>query len=329
MLRITCKLSMVAFVVVVMLAGNVNADSIMAWGRNNNQQVTLTNAETLSDFTAIAGGGSSVFALRAGTIVEYAATKFGTVPNPSPATYVGVGAGEDCAYGLTSTGVVKAWGGNTYSQRSGTPTTTGHTAVEGSKYNGLALTSNGSIEVWGTYNTYGMVTNKPTGSGYTQISGGGYWAMALAADGSIDAWGYNGFGQVTNAPTDSGYVKIYAALSTGMALKADGSIAVWGYTGSAGNFITGKPTGTGYTDIAGSESALFALKDGQITAWGANTYGELNVPTLPQGYVYTALAAVNAGTGIALYAIPEPVSLSVLALGGLALLSRRCRRTRG
>jgi alpha-tubulin suppressor-like RCC1 family protein len=133
-------------------------------------------------------------------------------------------------------------------------------------------------------------------------------SLALCSDGTLAAWGWNAYGQLgksttsgdssvpvavarTGALAGKTVVSVVAAgFSHSLALCSDGTVAAWGYNnyGQLGNNSTANRsspvavTTTGVLSsktviaIAGGASHSLALcSDGTVTAWGANTDGQL------------------------------------------------------
>ena len=173
---------------------------------------------------------------------------------------------------------------------------------------GIALRADGSLAEWGLP---GGNTYLPDGT-FSHIVIGGNANLAIRSDGSLASWGVF---DTTLAQVPAGNDFVAVSIGTGghaMALRSDGSIAAWGLNEYGQCNV---PAGT-YKAIATGDGANFAVRtDGSLTAWGYgwNTHPEW---TLPQGS-FTALASPGAFLAVAL--TPEPATILLLAIGGLAV----------
>jgi alpha-tubulin suppressor-like RCC1 family protein len=150
----------------------------------------------------------------------------------------------------------------------------------------------------------------------TQVSAGSNFALALRRNGTVMAWGENQFGQLGNGTSTDSSVPVevkglteVTAISAGrrfsVALLRDGTVRMWGYNGPVNeggelgigtyigpeqcyfaNHVTTYCSRTpvkvielsGVTAIsAGCTHTLALLADGEVEAWGGNSYGELGV----------------------------------------------------
>ena len=183
----------------------------------------------------------------------------------------------------TSTSASNTWSINPDrgSRTGGQQTTiTPPTTTNGTKFNqiagstdynygfSLAVGSDGNAYAWGN-NTYGqlgdgttvyprttpVIVKKPTGTPsnftYVQVSAGGSHSLALGSDGYAYAWGNNGAGQLgnnttsgdnanpvpvrvrdPNSPTDTGKglkaIQVSAGSNHSLALGSDGNVYAWG-----------------------------------------------------------------------------------------------------
>ena len=223
---------------------------------------------------------------------------------------VAVAGGANHSLALTSTGIVYAWGSNTYGQLGDGSTTDRYSPVQVSNLPGivaiaagdsdsLALDANGQVWAWG-YNydgelgnglTSGSNPNKipqrvldPNGSqflsGVTAIGMFGFHGLALKPDGTLVAWGLNAYGEVgdnstTNRPTP---------------------VRVVGQTGIG--FLSPKAVAGGYyhSEAINSQGNLGLTSDGTVSEWGFDGEG----PSLPGTVNSPTPVAVSGLSGVAM-----------------------------
>lgn len=196
-----------------------------------------------------------------------------TTNRSSPVTVVGgittwsqVSAGDRHSLGLTSTGILYAWGynhrgqlgDNTTSNRSSPVTVVGGITnwsqiSAGSSYNNLALRSNGIAYAWGyNYRSQlgdGTATDRSSPvtviggiTNWSQVSAGKFHGLGIAG-GIAYGWGYNGRGALGDNTTTGraspvtvvGGITTWSQLRGGeyhtIGLTASGVLYAWGYNG--------------------------------------------------------------------------------------------------
>ncbi|NWU93491.1 RCBT2 protein, partial [Upupa epops] len=178
----------------------------------------------------------------------------------------------------------------------------------------VLATEEGEVYTWG-HNAYSQLGNGTTNHGFVpcqvstnlvnkkviEVACGSHHSMVLTSDGEVYTWGYNNSGQVGSGSTANQPIprrvtsclqnKIVVNIACGqmcsMAVVENGEVYVWGYNGngqlglgSSGN----QPTpcrvaalqGVRVQRVAcGYAHTLVLTDEGQIYAWGANSYGQL------------------------------------------------------
>ena len=200
-----------------------------------------------------------------------------TLP-PNRATAITAGGEHSCA--LHQDGTISCWGGGYLGdgtrEHSSVPVQvfgiTDATAITASGSHSCALHRNGTISCWGD-NDYGQLGNgQSTGdwednsanssvpvqvmsiTDATAITAGYWYSCALHRDGTISCWGYNTWGQLGNGQSTGDWEDHSANSSV--------PVRVLGITDA-----TAITAGGGYT------CALH--RDGTISCWGYNTWGQL------------------------------------------------------
>jgi len=252
-----------------------------------------------------------------------------TTDRSSPVTVTGsitnwdrLSFGEKHSLGLTSDGVLYAWGGNGYGElgdgtttdRSSPVTVAGNitdwSRVFARSFHNLGLTSDGVIYAWGgnysgalgdgtTTNRSSPVTVAGGITDWTDISSGsGSHNLALTSAGVLYAWGNNSSAELGDGTTTdrsspvtvAGSITNWSQVSAGnihsLGLTSDGVIYAWGGNNN-GALGDGTTTGrsspvtviggiTDWTDISSSYAGGYAIRsNGELYAWGENGYGKL------------------------------------------------------
>jgi alpha-tubulin suppressor-like RCC1 family protein len=303
---------------------------VLAWGAGASGQLgngTTTDAGTpvavlgvrgagtLDNATVVAAGGDSSYAVLAdGTVAAWGDGGHGALGNGSTA---------DADVPMLASGV------------GGTGSLSGITSVAGGEFDGLALTSGGSVDAWG-YNADGELGDSSTSdspvpvpvssvggagtlSGVTAIGAGGFDDVALLSTGAVDDWGSDQYGQLG----ELGDNDASASTSCGCATAP---VAVQGISDVVA--------------IAGGQFSSYALKaDGTLWAWGNDSNGELaNGGTadvaLPQqvtaaGTKVTAIASGQYASHVLAIEAVAPAEVSPPVISGQAAIGQQLTASTG
>ncbi|RFU39809.1 cell wall anchor protein [Actinomadura logoneensis] len=301
---------------------------VLTWGRNQFGQLGNDSTEHSNvPVTALLPAGTSVKQVSGGYGFSVALTSDGRVwawgenPNgqlgdgttngsrvpvpvalPAGTTVTALATGDDHTLALTSTGRLLAWGYNDFGQVGDGSTTdrlapvavdlpngTTITAIGAGAGHSLAVTSTGHVLAWGYNNTGQLGTGNyadssvpvrvplPEDVTFTAVAGGSAHSLALSSTGQMWSWGWNTYGQLGNNSTTSTNVPVRVLLPEGARVTS-----------------LGDGSGHGWFSLA-------LESDGQMLAWGDNSYGQLGNGTttrstvpirvqLPPGTIVSAIA---------------------------------------
>lgn len=131
------------------------------------------------------------------------------------------------------------------------------TQVDGGSSHSLGLGDDGDVYAWGsgelgtgpnTIEPLPAPVQAPAGLKFTQVSAGQFYSLALSDDGNAYAWGLNSQGQLGDGTRISSNVPVPVRLPAGVTLTQ---------------------VSAGYTH------SLAVSSDGDVYAWGGNSYGRL------------------------------------------------------
>jgi alpha-tubulin suppressor-like RCC1 family protein len=181
--------------------------------------------------------------------------------------------------GLSTAGVVRAWGRNAEGQCT-VPTTLGTCVdVAAGRTFSLALRSSGSVVAWGASD---LTTVPAAAAGANRVFASYQTAAVMKSDGSITTWGGADSPSLLTVPGRQVQIQSLAlsqppgALSRTVVVDAAGEVRTFGaaFTGLA------RPSNLGpCTQVSMLFDHVLALKvDGTVAAWGTNTAGQCTVP---------------------------------------------------
>ncbi|XP_030420926.1 RCC1 and BTB domain-containing protein 2 [Gopherus evgoodei] len=227
----------------------------------------------------------------------------------------------------------------------------------------VITTAEGEVYTWG-HNAYSQLGNGTTNHGLVpcqvstnlvnkkviEVACGSHHSMVLTSDGEVYAWGYNNSGQVGSGSTANQPIprrvtsclqnKIAVNIACGqmcsMAVVENGEVYVWGYNGngqlglgSSGN----QPTpcriaalqGIRVQRVAcGYAHTLVLTDEGQLYAWGANSYGQLGTGN-KSNQSYPAPVTVDKDRVIEIAACHSVHTSAAKTQGGHVYMWGQCR----
>jgi len=261
--------------------------SLLAWGRNGNNQIGITNTATIL--------------------------------NPQPINtgpWEQLTAGKLYSLGIKPDGSLWGWGTNRYGQlgigtivNSATPTQVGSEfdwqfVAQGHLF-AVGIKTNGTLWRWG-YGPWVDTQTYPTSP--VQVGNDNHWKSAAAGiwhvvavktDGTLWGWGENTSGQIGMGSTIGGYgvVQIgtdndWKTVASGdkyvVALKNDGTLWAWGQNihGQLGNGTTTNSlvpiqigTDSWQSIACGAHHTVAVKANGTLWSWGYNNYGQIGNST--------------------------------------------------
>lgn len=300
--------------------------SMWVWGDNTSGQLgqgytsplyisTAIQALTTQPWAQIASGHSFVLGLKQdGSLWAWGSNSSGQlgilstvnqsspvlVSGPSNVSWALVAAGQSFAIGLTTTGVLYSWGGNSNGQLGdlstsdkfspilvSSPANVSWALVDCGDFHVLALTTSGQLYAWGnnsagrlgissTFSTSSPVlVSGPASTSWAAISGGNAHSLAITTSGVLYAWGFNSSGEL-------------------------GDLSV---TSRSSPVLVSGPVGTVWSKVAAGQGYSLSISNtGLLYAWGAGITGKLgdltttnkSSPVLVSGPVSTSWSAVSA-----------------------------------
>lgn len=206
-----------------------------------------------------------------------------------------------------------------------------------------AAAPTGALALWGFDDTAqlgsgaaGTFSPSPVmagSGGYAEVSTGGRFTLALRTDGTVVGWGSNQHGELGDGTTTNRTAPVrvtglgpVTAIAAGgqhaLAVEADGDLWAWGRSvngvlgnGTIADGWTPPTRVAGLPDVvavSASDSTSFAVTvDGDVWAWGDNSYGQLGRGTIgsetsnatPQKIASLANVATVAAGGYAGFAL--------------------------
>ena len=195
---------------------------------------------------------------------------------PADFTYLQVSAGRDHSLALGSDGNVYAWGDNQYGQLGD--------GTRGDKHAPVMVRTPDR-------KTY---PDLPADFTYLQVSAGYQHSLAVGSDGNVYAWGANGSGQLGDGtsterhapvrvktpdrntypdlPADFTYLQVSAGASHSLAVGSDGNVYAWGWNS--------------YDQLGDGTSSSYRNAPVRVKTPNRNTY-----PDLPKDFTYLQVSA--------------------------------------
>lgn len=261
-----------------------------------------------SNLIALSVGGGHVLGLREdGRAVGWGMNDCGQASVPEGlSNVVQVSAGEWHSLALRSDGTVAGWGSTSYGGSVPEASLSNIVEVSAGAMFSLALDAGGNVYSWDKLENLQI---EPVADAVA-IAAGGVHRVALLRDGSVTAWGINPLGQTSVPAEATNAVAVTAGRGFSAALRADGLVVAWGtfedspsmvldlrcdgnntkWSGTAGERRLPVPAeATNVVAIAAGRHHLVALRaDGAVLAWGDNTAGQTDVPSLEGGSTVAA-----------------------------------------
>ena len=207
-------------------------------------------------------------------------------------------------------GRVVAWGDDDFGQLAVPNGLTDVVSVAAGHRHSLALTKNGTVTAWG-FSLNGAV-NVPVGlSDVVDIAAGGDTSAAILRDGRALIWGEFASGSSQEMRSPDGPVISVGVGDIHLAvLDAAGDMDMMAFGLSPSYEPVAPPANrSGITAISVAAGHCLALRrDGTVTAWGRNDYGQCEVPP---GLANPSAISAGAATSLALTSDGRVISWGV------------------
>ena len=303
------------------------AVGIGAWGDDDKGQSTIP--DELTEVIQVDAGSAHSIALQSdGTVDVFGDNSLDQLDIPVGLTGItAVAAGYFHNLALKEDGTVVAWGWNTNGQTNVPADLENVIQVSGGGDFSLALKADGTVVAWG--NNFARQRDVPKGlTDVIQVAAGGSHALALKEDGTVVAWGNDADGQATVPMGLSDVEAVAAGKAHSLALKADSTIVAWGSNNRGqlelpGDFNSPSKQGISaqfnassvFSIAAGFNHNLALDSEGNVIAWGDDTFSQATVPDSLSGVVNIAAGGRH---NIALF---ESVAALNLILDGSGVIA--------
>jgi alpha-tubulin suppressor-like RCC1 family protein len=285
--------------------------TLHSWGTNFAGVELVPQLPPGLHFTSLAAGPYWMAALISdGTIVTWGlpSSVSSVPPLPPGVTYTALESGRNHLAALRSDGQIIAWGDNSWGQLNipALPQGMSYLEVSSGGDHIVARRSDGQWITWGS-NWVGQTNlpSHPPGT-YVAVIAGSSSTLGIRADGTIESWGLVDW--MGTRPAGTRYEALDAGAYSPVTIRrspGNQPVLTSDFLSTPANqpWATALDPGPGrhLIDIKVSSAVFVALvDDGTLRAYsGFNSWGQLNIPTLPPGLTYTAVD-VGWANGIAI-----------------------------
>ena len=270
--------------------------SFVAWGNKASGQLLIPAPPAGTTYVQFGLGGHHSVALRSDDVlVGWGDDSHGQAsppPLPLGAIVKEITANANATWVRLASGEVLSFGARTYGADLPAPPSGERWIDHAPGYPLVGLTSSGQIQQSAAA-PY-VIPPLLAGTSYVAVAGGPTHNVALRSDGRVLAWGSNSHGQLAIPPLPPGmtYTSIAATWARTVMLRSDGMAIECGSSGAL--TIPPPPFGTTYVEVDGDwASTMLRCSDDSLVVVAGQGTGQQNVPQLPPGLRYVAVAAMR------------------------------------